>query len=471
MTVVDVPAPLAALGTHDPGADARRRRAAGGARRHAAGRDDRDDRARHAAARARPHGRPAGRHQRRDPAPADAASRSDLLQQFSESLTAGQPARGRGHDREAQAGAGRVIRLGIRVRADDAEIAFARLEPVLAAGAEEVELDELVEFAVYGDDAASDARAARAGRRHALDVTRSAGRTRLGVGLARRTSTPVTVGALHDPPAVARRRPDDLVIEPGPTFGAASHPTTRLCLELLQELEPAARWPTGAAGSGVLAIAAARLGFAPGVRDRARPGRGARRARATPRATASTSTCAVGDVTHARAVGADGRREPHAAAARRALAIDAPAGRADRLRRPRRPACLEPAGAASSASGASSTAGRRSCWSARDPARGARRARARRARAGRADGVRPRRPRGARGGRAIEYVLYGARGRAARRSATCARRPAARSSTSRRASCPTTGARTGAASTSRSTSGPLRVRPPWEPRATARWTS
>ena len=45
-----------------------------------------------------------------------------------------------------------MIRLGIRVRAADAEIAFARLEPVLAGGAEEVELGEAVEFAVYGED-------------------------------------------------------------------------------------------------------------------------------------------------------------------------------------------------------------------------------------------------------------------------------------------------------------------------------
>ena len=39
-----------------------------------------------------------------------------------------------------------------RVKAADAEIAFARLEPVLAGGAEEVELGEAVEFAVYGED-------------------------------------------------------------------------------------------------------------------------------------------------------------------------------------------------------------------------------------------------------------------------------------------------------------------------------
>jgi ribosomal protein L11 methyltransferase len=75
--------------------------------------------------------------------------------------------------------------------------------------------------------------------------------------------TPVTVGALTIRPPWLDGDPSDLVIDPGPSFGAASHPTTRLCLELLQELEgggPLADW---GAGSGVLAIAAARLGFAP----------------------------------------------------------------------------------------------------------------------------------------------------------------------------------------------------------------
>jgi ribosomal protein L11 methyltransferase len=59
--------------------------------------------------------------------------------------------------------------------------------------------------------------------------------------------------------------PDDavpVVIDPGRAFGTGAHPTTQLCVALVAELEPAGLVDIGC-GSGVIAIAAALLGFEP----------------------------------------------------------------------------------------------------------------------------------------------------------------------------------------------------------------
>jgi ribosomal protein L11 methyltransferase len=160
---------------------------------------------------------------------------------------------------------GELVRLAIRVRAADAEAALARLLPVLTGGAEERWLGESVEYALYG---------------HAGELPDEASlRALAGDALLGVTSAPVAGGwetAWHAhlgrvtaggfairPPWVAGA-PDDIVIEPGLTFGAAGHPTTRLCLDLLRGQTPlsggAADW---GCGSGVLAICAARAGFGP----------------------------------------------------------------------------------------------------------------------------------------------------------------------------------------------------------------
>ncbi|MFI5038235.1 MAG: 50S ribosomal protein L11 methyltransferase, partial [Solirubrobacterales bacterium] len=60
---------------------------------------------------------------------------------------------------------------------------------------------------------------------------------------------------------------EEIVIDPGQAFGTGGHASTRLCLDLLLALAQLER-PEGplldvGTGSGILAIAAARLGFAP----------------------------------------------------------------------------------------------------------------------------------------------------------------------------------------------------------------
>jgi ribosomal protein L11 methyltransferase len=77
---------------------------------------------------------------------------------------------------------------------------------------------------------------------------------------------PVRIGPLWMGPPW-ERPPSDAVaitIDPGRAFGTGAHATTRLCLEFLTELPHGSLLDLGC-GSGVLAIAAARLGFAPVV--------------------------------------------------------------------------------------------------------------------------------------------------------------------------------------------------------------
>ncbi len=80
----------------------------------------------------------------------------------------------------------------------------------------------------------------------------------------RRFHRPVRIGELwvgppweEPPPGVV-----SIVIDPGRAFGTGGHPTSRLCLQLLQELPRGSLVDVGC-GSGVLSIAASKLGFAP----------------------------------------------------------------------------------------------------------------------------------------------------------------------------------------------------------------
>jgi ribosomal protein L11 methyltransferase len=70
----------------------------------------------------------------------------------------------------------------------------------------------------------------------------------------------LVVRSPHDPPA-----PEGLmeVVIEGGGFGSGSHPTTQLSLGLLLELEPSGGAVDYGCGAGTLAIAAAKLGWAP----------------------------------------------------------------------------------------------------------------------------------------------------------------------------------------------------------------
>jgi ribosomal protein L11 methyltransferase len=64
----------------------------------------------------------------------------------------------------------------------------------------------------------------------------------------------------------------DIVLEEGGAFGAGTHPTTRKCLELMLDMAPGTGFADLGCGSGVLAILAGLLGFAPLVAVDVQPG-------------------------------------------------------------------------------------------------------------------------------------------------------------------------------------------------------
>jgi ribosomal protein L11 methyltransferase len=167
-----------------------------------------------------------------------------------------------------------MLRLAVRVRRADAEIVLAELLELAPGGVEEVDVGgdsdvdgDLVEYAVYGPPgelpALPDLRAA-AGHALVEVYTREVADdwdTRW-----REFHKPLvlegrlTVRPPWEPPGST---PIDLVVDPGQAFGTGAHATTRLCLELLLGLSPGGALLDLGCGSGVLACAAARLGWAP----------------------------------------------------------------------------------------------------------------------------------------------------------------------------------------------------------------
>ncbi len=166
-----------------------------------------------------------------------------------------------------------MLRLALRVRRSDAELVLAELLELAPGGIEEVDIDlETVEYAVYG----------AVGELPELpDLQAAAGTALVDVSTTevaddwadrwREFHRPLVLGdRLCVRPPWEPRQPIalDLVIDPGRAFGTGAHATTRLCLELLLDI-PVPRGPLAAGhaaidlgcGSGVLAIAAAMLGW------------------------------------------------------------------------------------------------------------------------------------------------------------------------------------------------------------------
>lgn len=172
-----------------------------------------------------------------------------------------------------------MIRLALRCRADEAEEVLAELLELAPGGVEEVSApggrEGLVEYAVYGaagelpDVGELEARAAGA----LVEVSTQAVPDDWDERW-KRFYFPVLVGGriYVRPPweqPAQRGGVAEVVIDPGGAFGTGTHPTTRMCLELMLQTPAKAgrRDPRSfcdlGCGSGVLAIAAAKLGFEP----------------------------------------------------------------------------------------------------------------------------------------------------------------------------------------------------------------
>jgi ribosomal protein L11 methyltransferase len=181
-----------------------------------------------------------------------------------------------------------MLRLAVRVHRAQAELVLAELLELAPSGVEEVEVSaDVIEYAVYGAPgelpALPDLKAAAGGAY--VDVSTE----EIADDWAERWRS------FHQPLVIADRltvRPPweppgdtelDVVVDPGQAFGTGAHATTRLCLELMLDAsKPEHPRPTGpgeagrqgpgrrrgsfvdvGCGSGVLAIVAAKLGWAP----------------------------------------------------------------------------------------------------------------------------------------------------------------------------------------------------------------
>ena len=149
-------------------------------------------------------------------------------------------------------------RVAVKVAADDAEIARARMLGLAPGGFEELEVGGGLELAAYVDPD---------GEASIREVFGDVSSNTVADGWEsrwREFHRPVRAGGLWIGPPWEARPPGEsaVVVDPGLAFGTGAHPTTRGCIELLAGQMRGSVLDAGC-GSAVLSVAAARLGFSP----------------------------------------------------------------------------------------------------------------------------------------------------------------------------------------------------------------
>jgi ribosomal protein L11 methyltransferase len=163
-----------------------------------------------------------------------------------------------------------MLRIVLTVRADAVEDVLDGLLPLLPQGVHPAEVGgDAVELAVFGREAElptrSELKALAGGALLAVteeDAPEDARERRRRFGRTWQVAGRLVVRPPDAPPD-ASGLPELVIESPAGAFGTGAHPTTRMCLELLLDIEPGGAFADLGCGAGVLAIAAARLGWAP----------------------------------------------------------------------------------------------------------------------------------------------------------------------------------------------------------------
>jgi ribosomal protein L11 methyltransferase len=149
-------------------------------------------------------------------------------------------------------------RVSVTVPPADVEPARAIMLELFPEGFEERDSPDGIELAAYTDAHGEERLWSAFGGTRSTDVEEG------WEDRWRAFHRPVRIGPLWVGPPWEQPEADAIavVIDPGRAFGTGAHATTRLCLELLLDAPRGSLLDAGC-GSGVLAIAAAKLGFEP----------------------------------------------------------------------------------------------------------------------------------------------------------------------------------------------------------------